>query len=228
MSLNSPYPQPHPTRTPAVAIAVFAAMVGGCAGLLPSPQPGSILFQDDFSRASSGWDRYRDSSVESDYSADTYQIAVYEPERIAWSRPGLRFTDVVIDVDATVTDGPENNALGVICRYQDPQNFYFFLISADGFAGIGQRLDGVQTMFNDAAMLPADSIVHGQSTNHLRAECSGPRLTLSINGVPARQAAADAFESGDVGLLAGTYDLPGTRVSFDSFSVRQPELPLNS
>jgi len=80
-------------------------------------------------------------------------------------------------------------------------------------------------MFNDAAMLPSDMILQGRSTNQLRAECSGTRLTLSINGVPVRQASDASFSEGDVGLLAGTYELPGTRVAFDNFAVRQAEPP---
>jgi hypothetical protein len=214
-----------PTPREAIAIAVSAALVTACSGLLKPPQPGTLLFRDDFSRTSSGWDRYRDASVESDYFEDTYQITLHEPDRIAWARPGLTFGDVVLEVDVTVADGPDNNALGLICRYQDPDNFYYFLISSDGFAGIGQRIDGAQRMFNDAAMLPADSILLGRATNHLRAECSGSRLTLSINGVPVRQAIDGSFAGGDVGLIAGSYELPGTRVAFDNFTVRQAEPP---
>lgn len=209
----------------AIAILGAAALLAACSGLLSPPQPGTLLFQDDFSRSSSGWDRYRDASVESDYIDGSYQIAVYEPDRIAWARPGLRFGDVVLEVDATVTDGPDNNALGLICRYQDPDNFYFFLVSADGFAGIGQRIGGEERIFNDAAMLPADSLLPGRATNHLRAECSGSLLTLSINGVPVRQASDAAFSEGDVGLIAGAYDVPGTRIAFDNFAVRQAGLP---
>jgi hypothetical protein len=206
-------------------ITGLCALPVGCSAWTAPPHPGSLLFRDDFARPSSGWDRYRDASLESDYSADAYQIAVLEADRIAWARPGLHFADAIIEVDATVTNGPDNNAFGLICRYQDPDNFYFFLISADGFAGIGQRLAGNQRMFNDAAMLPADAVRLGRATNHLRAECSGTRLTLSVNGVPVRQATDSAFATGDVGLLAGTYDLPGTRVSFDNFVVHQAEPP---
>ena len=209
----------------AAVLFLLGSLLAGCSGLLSGPQPGTLLFRDDFSRTSSGWDRYRDASVESDYSAGAYQIVVNQPDRMAWSRPGLRFEDVIIEVDAMVTDGPDNNAIGLICRYQDPENFYFFLISSDGFAGIGQRLGGVERMFNDAAMLPADPILPGHAANHLRAECSGAQLTLSVNGVPVRQASDGSFPAGDVGLIAGSYDLPGTRVAFDNFAVRQAAPP---
>ena len=33
---------------------------------------------------------------------------------------------------------PDNNAYGVICRYTDLQNFYVFLVSADGYYAIGK------------------------------------------------------------------------------------------
>jgi hypothetical protein len=199
-----------------------ALLAAGCAGLPITPAQGTVLFQDDFSRSSSGWDRYRDSDYATDYAGGTFQIAVFAPHRMAWALPGLSFGDVALEVEAFPQEGPTDNALGLICRYQDPDNFYFFLVSSDGYAGIGQRLNGEQRMFNDAAMLPAEAVQPGMQVNRLRAECVGPVLSLYINGTLSRQALSDTWSEGDVGLIAGTYDTPGVNVAFDNFAVRQP------
>ena len=47
--------------------------------------------------------------------------------------------DLRIEVDVSKQNGPDDNAFGVLCRYQDPENFYYFLISSDGFGGIGRE-----------------------------------------------------------------------------------------
>jgi hypothetical protein len=47
-------------------------------------------------------------------------------------------------------------------------------------------------------------------------------LALFVNGRLVAEAQAAEWQSGDIGLIAGTYDLPGTDVLFDNFSVLQP------
>ena len=90
--------------------------------------PGEVIFQDDFSRAVSGWDRYYDATYSSDYHEGGYRIHVLEANTDAWEIPHLDLTDVQIEVDATKLGGPDDNVYGVLCRYKDARNFYFFLI----------------------------------------------------------------------------------------------------
>ncbi len=204
-----------------IAVAAGLLLASACSLLELPNEPGSVLFQDDFSRASSGWDRYRDSTYESDYSEGTYRIHVLRPNTDSWATPGLRFTDVQIEVDATKAGGPDDNVFGLICRYQDPRNFNFFLVSSDGYTGIGVYKDGRRHLLTDESLLPHPAIIQGAATNHLRADCIGFRLDLYINGQWVAGVASAEWPAGDVGLMAGTYEQGGTEMLFDNFSVLQ-------
>ena len=186
-------------------------------------QSGEVQFQDDFSNQSSGWLRIHDDNTSSlDYVDSSYQILVNQSHTVLWSGPDLQFTDVQIEVDATKVQGPENDDFGVVCRAQDQHNFYFLVISSDGYYGIGKVRAGVQELISMTGMPPSEDIYKGHSTNHLRADCIGEDLSLYVNGVHLATVQDAEFISGDAGLLAGTFDDPGTTIRFDNFSVLMP------
>lgn len=188
---------------------------------LPQEQ-GVILFQDNFSSPNSGWVRYHDDKYSSDYVGGAYRIKVNQRNFEAWSVPRLDFSDVLIDVTVRKIGGPNNNVFGIICRYREPNNFYFFLISSDGYAGIGIYQDGERTLLTGETMLPSDSINIGEEANKIQIECVGEVLSLTINDVEIYQVKSSEFRSGDVGVIAGSYNSPGVEIEFDEFFVRNP------
>jgi hypothetical protein len=210
-----------PQRLFLAALTLFI-MGQSCSSLEPRVESGDVLFQDDFSRTSSGWDRYHDDTYISDYIDDAYYFNIFTPETNVWSRPHLDFADIRIQVAATKVGGPDDNVFGVLCRYQDALNFYFFLISSDGFSGIGMFKNGEEKLITDESMLPSETISQGSATNIIQAECIGDQLRLYVNGGLTLQAKASEWPRGDVGLIAGTYDQPGTEIRFEKFSVIQP------
>ena len=182
-----------------------------------------LLFSDDFSDTSSGWDRINDADGVNDYSNGGYRIFVNKDNWYFWSNPGLQFTDVVIDVDAQKTAGPDENDFGIICRYKDEQNFYFFTIGSDGYYSISKILNGEESLVGMDQMQYIDTVIHlGGTPNHLTAECVGNNLTLTVNGTVLADVKDTDFNSGDVGLIAGTYDTSGVDVLFDNFVVTRP------
>jgi hypothetical protein len=193
-----------------------------CDLLEPPVKSGSVLFQEDFSRTASGWDRYSDDTYITDYWDGGYRIAIFTSETNVWARPHLNFGDTLVQVLATKIEGPDNNVFGVLCRYQDARNFYFFLLSSDGYYGIGVYQDGEEILLSNETMLPSEAINQGEATNHIRADCVGEQLSLYINGALVTQAVATNWLGGDVGLIAGTYDKPGTNILFENFSVLLP------
>ncbi len=203
-------------------IAVFSIYLGGCNWLYPPAGPGEVLFQDDFSRTSSGWDHYQDDVYRADYQDDEYHIEILTPETVAWSLPKLSFQDVWISVEAKRVKGPDDNAFGVICRYENPGNFIFFLISSDGFTGIGHYIDGEKKLLSDESLLPTDAVHKGDEENFIQAECVGDHLTLYVNNSRVAETIVEDIRSGDVGLIAGTYADPGVEIRFDNFSTVQP------
>jgi hypothetical protein len=138
-----------------------------------------------------------------------------------WSTPHKNYSNVRIEVDTGKIGGPDENRIGVICRF-DGSNYYFFLISSDGFYGIGLYHGGVGTLLGQSEMQADPTIKTGLAVNHLRADCSGNTFTFYVNGFQVAQAQDSTLTSGDVGLLAGTFATPGVDVVFDNFVVLQP------
>lgn len=200
-------------------------------GLLPAcglpavigPKPsGTILFRDDFSNPSSGWDRRWDSSNVTDYQGGGYRILVGEAHGVLWSNPGQRFGDVRIEVDATKIAGPDDNNFGVICRYQDSKDFYFLLLSSDGYVGIGKVARGAETLISGERMVKSGAVRLGQAINHIRADCFASQFVLYANGSRVAAAQDSGLVQGDAGLMAGTYDTPGADILFRNFVVSSP------
>jgi hypothetical protein len=185
-----------------------------------SSSAAPVLFEDDFSSADSGWDRVEDEDATTDYADGRYVISVRKTSWLTWANPGEFFEDVVIDVDARQIEGPDDNNYGVICRYQDVNNFYRILISGDGYYTILKYLDGENTTL--IQWTATGAINQGNASNHMTVTCEGDRLALVINGQFVAETFDDTFADGDIGLTAGAYDEPGVSVAFDNVVVTQP------
>jgi len=181
-----------------------------------------ILYQDDFSSVSRGWISLRDEEGITDFDQGGYRIRVDREEFFFWANPGLTLSDVRIEVDATKIGGPDQNEFGVICRYKDEFNFYFFTITSDGYYGITKVIDDEYVLIGMENLREASVINQGNATNHIRVDCKGDTLRLFINGNLLAEVLDDTITSGDVGLIAGTYDDPGTDILFDNLMVVRP------
>ena len=205
-------------------IFIFGLSIMACATLAGenSETSGNILFRDDFSDPSSGWDRVRSDQGITDYENDIYRIYVNDTNIDYWANPNLSFTDVIVEVEASKMSGPDDNDFGIICRYKDVENFYFFIISSDGYYGIGKMKNNQQVLIGRENLLPSEDIYQGEATNNIQAECIGNSLTLFVNDQKLSQVVDEDFSSGDVGLIAGTYEAGGTDIYFDNFKVLKP------
>jgi len=185
----------------------------------------NVLFQDDFSNTSSGWDQASGDNGSTDYNNGTYRINVVTTQYDAWANPGKSFdADMIVEVDAVKAGGPDANDFGVICRYNQQDggifNFYYFIIGSDGYAAIYKMVDSSATALSEQTGVSA---IKASETNHLRAECVGSNLTLYVNGQKILSASdSDLTGGGDAGLLAGTFDTAGTDITFDNFLVAKP------
>ena len=190
----------------------------------PAPSGGQTLFQDDFSDANSGWPTASDADKSADYSADgQYLIQAITTQQDVWAHPGQNFSDVTVEVDATKSSGPDNNGFGVVCRFQDNDNFYYFMVSSDGFQVIGKYEAGENKYLTADKMQPTSAINAGSTSNHVRGDCNGSTLTLYANGEQLSSVTDTSFTSGDVGVIVGTFDEPNVGVLFDNFVVTSPK-----
>ncbi len=194
----------------------------------PAPPPqnlpsGAILFQDDFSNPASGFDHFMGPGGEGvmDYDGGGYRILVNALNTNFWATPRKDFKDVRLEVDAGKLGGPDENRIGLLCRFFGG-NYYFFLVTSDGFYGVGLYFNGQAILLGQNELLASAAINKGMAVNHLRADCAGDRLAFYVNGVELVNMQDGSLPSGDVGLLAGTFDQPGVDVIFDNFFVIQP------
>jgi len=213
-------------KAPCWILSIFPALLlAACRSALITnlvTRPGDTIFQDDFSNPSSGWTRSRSQTGIMDYDQGAYRILVLATQYDLWSVPGQSFQDARVEVDATSLEGPVQNRYGVICGFQSPRNFTFFIISSDGYYAIGGVRNGERRLIGQEMMAHSAVIVLGNATNHLRLDCVGRALTAYVNGQAVAATQNDEVVEGDVGLLAGTFATPGVDVDFHHFVVIRP------
>jgi hypothetical protein len=188
--------------------------------IIPSGNSGDILYQELFADNTSGWDRVLNDGGIMDYDSGGYRFLIRESKVNYWSTPGKLFKDVRVEADVTKLNGPDENRAGLMCRYQNGDH-YFFIISTDGFYGIGKFIGGQTILLGQESMLPTDVIL-ADGVNHLRADCIGDSLIFYVNFVQVAAVQDADFPTGDVGLLAGSFTEPGVDVMFQNFVVIQP------
>ncbi|MBT3337508.1 MAG: hypothetical protein HN855_00055 [Anaerolineae bacterium] len=204
-----------------MSLLLFVFVLTACQ---PAPVilPGDTLFADDFSINTGQWVNLVNDGGVMGYDASGLRFFVREAGLNYWSTPGMNFRDTRLEVDALRYAGPVENRIGLICRYRDDLNFYFFVISTDGYYAIGKVKDGVQALLGQDAMRYSSAIETGVAINHLRAECQGSSLRFYVNDAPVALVDDLDFSEGDVGLLAGTFEEGSLDVLFDNFKVVQP------
>lgn len=183
-------------------------------------EPSNLLFSDDFSDTSSGWDRVANIYGLTDYYQGGYRIQVASSTYIKWANPRKTFGDVRVEVDAELIDGSANNSFGIICRYQDAKNFYALVISSDGYYAIRKRANTTDLIIlSGEAFQESIWIDVGQSAHHITVECIGDTLSLYVDGNLIDEVQDSEFEEGDVGLLVSTMGEASTDILFDNFEV---------
>jgi hypothetical protein len=189
----------------------------------PRSEDEASILRDDFSDPGSGWARLEEEGSIMDYDGGGYRILVNQPETTYWTVAGLEFADVSLEVDAEKIAGADDNYFGLICRYRDEDNFYIFLVSSDGYFSIGKFKGGEYLVIDEEAGQGYSQSIHqGTTTNRLRADCTGPTLSLFANGTRLATVEDQDFPSGDVGLAATAFQIAGTNILFDNFVAQEP------
>lgn len=216
------------------AAAVWLLGLAGC-GLAPQRpraedcQDAGLVFRDDFSAAEAcGWALYDSGTERVAIANGVLTINTSTSGFLAWTNPGLTLADVDVTAQTRVISGPNDNAYGLICRYQDEDNFYLFVVSSDGYYAVGKFTGGTNQVQYLTGTPPnhyvaSDAINRGAATNQLRARCVGDRLSLFVNGfLLADFTDADGPQTGDIGLAAGTFESGAFFVEFDDVRVTAP------
>ena len=204
-------------------LALSACLANG--GPDPCNEEGTLLNDDFEGEKECGWVLYEGRGVTTQIEEGVLRLSNSLSGEIAWANAGREFDDVIIDVETIQAGGPDDNAYGVICRYQNPENFYVLLISGDGHYAIGKYQTGspqVQYLSGEGQYAFSEAINQGESSNQLRVSCVGNELSLMVNGVPLETVTDPTFVIGDIGLGASSFQ-PGTAViEFDNLRVIAP------
>jgi hypothetical protein len=188
--------------------------------LISPAKSGDLLYQEGFEDNTTGWARISNDNGIMDYDSGGYRILVQQPKLNMWSTSEKDFGDVRLEADVIKLNGPDENRMGLLCRYQSG-NYYFFIISNDGYYVIGKFIGGLILLLGQSEMQVSETIQTGMM-NHLRADCVGNKLTFYINFKEVASATDTDLPTGDVGVLAGAFSQPGVDVLFDNFVVMQP------
>ena len=141
------------------------------------------------------------------------------PGRLSWSTIVLAdpITDEIppyrIDASVTIVDIMPTGYSGFLGRYQDPENFYLFMI--DGLARYQIQLwqHGVLTTLQPWTESPL--LNPAGFENILALEDNGVRLQLFVNGAVLATVSTPVFPAGDAGLLGGAADRTMAEIHID-------------
>lgn len=192
------------------------------ADTLPWVGEGPVLFKDSFSSKTGGWSTKEDNLSFSGYQNGKFRLWVNLPHFQFWSIPGLNFENIQVYTKAQKIGGPDNNLFGVLCRYQNEANYYAFVIGSDGYYGIYRVLDGEKSLLGQDQLGYDEVINRGNAENEIIVVCQADQLLLVVNNKRLIQVNDTALTYGDVGLIVGNYDKPGTDILFDNFIVTKP------
>ncbi|MDX1664901.1 MAG: hypothetical protein R3272_14010 [Candidatus Promineifilaceae bacterium] len=209
-------------------LALLVVMLVACMETGPAPcDEGGTLFSDDFEgEQECGWAQYQRGGAVAEIAEGELYITTSQPGQIWWTTPGRTISDVIISGRVRHVEGPINNAYGLICRYQSPDNFYVFLISSDGYYAIGKYQvgnDQIIYLNEEEQYVFSEAINQGEgSTNLIRATCSGNELSLTVNGSPLATVVDPTFVTGDFGVAASTFEAGALEIAFDDVQVIAP------
>ena len=216
----TPTPTPLPTDTPLPTATHTTAPS-------PTPEPTAIptarpvvYLMEDFGDAASGWTDKNAKEWGAGYVDGEYRITVQTSMLTAWGQPAQKydFTNLRIQVDARQVSGDTDAYFGIILRYTPEARFYLFAISDDGMYIIQRSDDEGWTDLAEWAESPV--ILQSGQMNQIVVECLDTRMLFSVNGKLLAEVADDAYPSGSIGLLGGTFSQDFVEVRFDNLRLQ--------
>ncbi len=214
LTFTATVPAPVPTATPTVTLTPASPT------LTPTflAGPGFSNLVDHFLDPGSGWPEKTTGENRYWYATDHYHIQVDRanfqfviPSGFTIVNGSVMTYGLLLDQTSTPGD-----YMGVVCRMQDGQNYYFFEISYDGHYRIGKFWNGTYSLIGMGAPKPSAAILVGDY-NQIWASCINNELSLTVNNTLVDTVYDNTFTSGDTGLCASADDTPGVIAAFDSF-----------
>lgn len=206
------------TVFPTTTLATPAA---GAGGVVPQDSPltgGDVLLEDSLDDAgSSGLGVDEDASSRYAFEDGAYVVEVKEPETIVWARVRGSYDDARVTVDAEVPPGADISSAGLIFNYQDPDNFYLFSVTNDGFYMLELLQNNDWIVLIDSTQ--SDAI--DATRNRLRVETRGDEIALYVNDELLETTSDGTFSDGEVALAVTSLADSTAEVRFDNLLIEQ-------
>lgn len=210
---------PTPEETPVAVTTPDPQVITNTIAPIRAEQPD---YTDDFRRASDRWPTSDGSDGSIAFRDRGLSFQVKSPNYALWSDnkevAALNPGDMLVEADATSNGGQPNDTYGLMVRYTDSDNFYFFGISNLNTFSFWRVLKGQWTKLQDWTQ--DDAILSGEGvTNRLSVLAQGDAFTLLANDTPLAVVTDATHPAGGVGFYVQTYDQPGLDVTFDNLDV---------
>jgi hypothetical protein len=204
-------PLPPSLPDPALALALVAPIRGTTPTL-----------SDDFRRPSDRWPAVIYDEGRISFARRGLNFRITAPDYALWTAgeeiTALRPADVLVESDVLRSRGAENDTYGLLVRYVDNENFYYFGISGGGTFSFWRVVAGEWTALVDwtaaAAIQTAD-----EEVNRLGVLAQGDRFLLLIDDTPVADLRDATFAAGSAGFYAGTYQQDDLDVTFDNLDL---------
>lgn len=220
-----------PTQAPLATQAVFPTQAAGAPLTWPAPigqQLTSSYFSDDFSSKTYDWADVSDTVRSWGYEDQHYAMHLIEPDYTIWAYLPLEFTPNTVGFDAAVVEGYDQGAYGVICHYQNENDYYF--VSVDPVYGeysIGYVVGEDYFSLLTDMWMPAQHLnASPYAVNSVMITCDSDMITLFINNEFEAQAdLGKLVDAGDTAIFGETWEdtpAPGYKVLFDNLYAFKP------
>lgn len=183
---------------------------------------GRLYAQDFEDPSAGGWYGNGEGLGFAYHDEGGFRITIPASDTGVWAYNTYWVSDMRLETDVKLLGGSEDNMFGVLCRFQDNNNFYALVISSDGFYGIGKRVDGgaLEPAGGGLGQLRYSSVIKtGSAVNHISTECVGETLRLWVNGSLLLELNDPSIVSGMSGVFVYLYSGNTTDVLFDNFEI---------
>jgi len=178
-------------------------------------------FSDDFSNLIYEWANEQDDISSWGIEDGHYTLHLFEPDYTAWAYLPTNFTPKSIGFEALVPPGYDQGAYGVLCYYQDEENFHFVSIDPlNKVYSIGYVQNDEYVTLMENMWMPSTALNDSPyAVNTVLVACDPDMITLFINNELEAQAELSSWSSGDMAISGETWeDTPseGFKVQFDN------------
>lgn len=201
------------------ALVFGAALMDGGATGTATPE-AAVLYQDDFT-SQGGWEVGEDPDNRIAVENGELLMKVGELDTLLFTTAGQDLGSVRVEATVRSTGSPDGG-FGMICHFEDADNFYLGGITADGRYAITRWLDNEATVLTDASggrWQESANVPTGQASYRVALQCTDETLTLYVNGVEVASVLDANFTAGDIGVFTQSSDSAAAEAFFDDLRV---------